>query len=95
MNQTSGDSEAYIVCMSTKKENKRGLDVIANGAKGADFLALEIPLEDGTMKANDTLETKKGIIKFPPKTFNAVASNRDDRRTIRAIKRSKNNGFEK
>ena len=93
MNQTSGDSEAYIVCMSTKTENEKGLAVIANGEKEATFLDLEIALEDGIMKGNDTLVTKKGTIKFPPKTFNAVVSARKDRRTVRSLQR--NNGFEK
>lgn len=94
MNQTSGDSEAYIVCMSTKKENERGLAVIANGEKEANFLGLEIALEDGTMNKNNELITADARkIKFPPKTFNAIANARKDRKTVKALKR--NNDLEK
>lgn len=91
MSRTNGDSEAYIVCMSTKKENERGLEVIANGEKNANFLDLEIALEDGAMQGNDTLVTKRGTIKFPPKTFNAIMSSRKDRRT----RNNRNQGLEK
>lgn len=94
MNQTSGDSEAYIVCMSTKKENERGLAVIANGEKEANFLGLEIALEDSVMNKNNELVTENGRkIKFPPKTFNAIASSRKDRKTLKALKT--NNDLEK
>lgn len=95
MSRTNGDSEAYIVCMSTKKENERGLEVIANGEKEANFLDLEIALEDGVMQENNTLVTKRGNIKFPPKTFNAVTTARKDRRTAKAIRINKNKGLEK
>lgn len=95
MSRTNGDSEAYIVCMSTKKENERGLAVIANGEKEANLLDLEIALEDAVMQENDILVTKRGNIKFPPRTFNAIASSRKDRRTIKATRNNKNQGFEK
>ena len=95
MSRTNGDSEAYIVCMSTKKENERGLTVIANGEKGANFLDLEIALEDGAMQENNILVTKKGNIKFPPRAFNTIVSSRKDRKTAKSTRNNKSQGLEK
>ena len=95
MNQTSGDSEAYIVCMSTKKDNEKGLLVIANGEKDTNFVDLERPVEDAVMSGDNTMKTKRGTIKFPPKTFTTLANARKDRKTAKATKRNKDNDFVK
>lgn len=87
MNRTIEDSEPYIVCMSTRR-NEKELDVIANGEKEVNFLTLEISLEDGVLKENNTIETKNGILEYERDAFETLLNNRNNRKTVKALNRT-------
>ena len=80
MNRTIEDSEPYIVCMSTRR-NEKEFEVVSNGEKQVNFLSLEINLEDGVLTKNNTIETKNGTLKFTQDAYKTVLSNRTNRKT--------------
>ena len=93
MNRTIEDSEPYIVCMSTRRE-EREFEVISNGEKEANFLDLEISLEDGVLREDNTIISKSGTLRFAQDAYKTLVSSRRDRRTQKALNRN-NKGIEK
>jgi len=87
MNRTIEGSEAYIVCMSTKRGEK-DLEVIANGKKEANFLDLEINLEDAVLKENNTIVTNNGVIKCMQDAYKTLMANKANRKTQKALNKN-------
>lgn len=93
MSRTNGDSQLEIVCVSFNKENERGIEVASAGREDNIFEnKMEIPVESAKLQSNDTIITSRGItIKFPPKSYKNLKSNREARTSIRR----KSSGIEK
>ena len=86
MNHTIEDSEPCIVCMSTRR-NEKEFEVISNGEKEINFLDLEINLEDGVLREDNTIQTKNGIVRFAKEAYRTVANNRINRKAPVALSR--------